>query len=581
MTTKVLLRDFSADSRMVKLSLVGAAIGAVSAGLAWILLTLIALCTNIFYLQRWSFQPVAPRDTHLGLWAALVPVVGGLIIGVMARFGSDKIRGHGIPEALEAILLKGARVDARVAVLKPVSSAISIGSGGPFGAEGPIIMTGGAVGSLVAQFMHLTDAERTTLLVAGAAGGMSATFAAPIAAVLLAVELLLFEWKPRSLVPVAVASAVAALCRIPLLGPGPLFPLAAHGPWLGYENFLFIPVLGLVIGLAAALLSNMVYAFEDLFPHTKLHWMWWPALGGIVVGIGGLIFPSALGVGYDVIAKLAHGDFTWNFILGIIFVKSIIWSFSLGSGTSGGVLAPVLMIGGAIGSLIAHTLHLHGSGTGTWAVLAMAAMLSGALGAPLTSTIFAFELTHDVSLLLPLLLVCVVSHGVTALLMPRSILTERLGRRGYHLSREYSVDPLETIIVRNVMQTEFDVIAEQQLGSASSLAQGKQQMFPVIDGSGKLTGVLSREDLAATGSPTRSVITAHSQETLRAVAERMATTGKSRLPVLDSAGKVVGIISVRDLLTARVLSSAREQNLTPGRKLLIRKLVPRGETPTA
>jgi chloride channel protein, CIC family len=577
MTTKVLLRDFSADSRMVKLSLVGAVLGVASAGLAWVLLTLIALCTNIFYLQRWSFQAVAPRDTHLGLWAAIVPVVGGLLVGLMARFGSDKIRGHGIPEALEAILLKGAKVDGRVAVLKPISSAISIGSGGPFGAEGPIIMTGGAVGSLVAQFMHLTDAERTTLLVAGAAGGMSATFAAPIAAVLLAVELLLFEWKPRSLVPVAVASAVAALMRIPLLGPGPLFPLAAHGAWLGYGNFLFIPVLGLVIGLAAALLSNMVYTFEDLFPHTKLHWMWWPALGGIVVGLGGLVFPSALGVGYDVIAKLAHGDFTWNFILGIILVKSVIWSFSLGSGTSGGVLAPVLMIGGAIGSLIAHSLHLHGSGTGTWAVLAMSAMLSGALGAPLTSTLFAFELTHDISLLLPLLLVCVVSHGVTALLMPRSILTERLGRRGYHLSREYSVDPLETIIVEAVMRTDFTPIAENELGDRlRSLTAAKEQLFPVLDESGKLTGVLTREDLPA-GPPSRPVITAHAQETLRAVAERMATTGRSKLPVLDVNSKVVGIISIRDLLVARVRSNAREQKLTPGRKILVRKLTPSEE----
>src|SRR5580698_4185211 len=304
------LRDFTVDRRVWLLSGVSIGIGACATALAVLLLRCIALSTNLFYYHRFSIAPVSPAGSPLGYWMVLVPILGGLIVGLMARFGSDKIRGHGIPEAIEAILLHRAKVDPKIAVLKPVSAAIAIGSGGPFGAEGPIIMTGGAVGSLIAQWMHVTDAERTTLLVAGAAAGMSATFATPVAAILLGVELLLFEWRPRSLVPVAFASATAGLLRIYWLGGGPLFPMPGLADTLHLSFAVAALLLGGIIGLVSAGMSRMMYAFEDMFEHLHIHWMWWPAVGGIGVGIGGLFFPRGLGVGYDNISQLLRGNAT-------------------------------------------------------------------------------------------------------------------------------------------------------------------------------------------------------------------------------------------------------------------------------
>ncbi|HQY31376.1 MAG TPA: chloride channel protein, partial [Thermomicrobiales bacterium] len=340
------LGDFTADRRLLVLSAFAILLGAIGAVLALALLRLISLFTNLFFFGRFSIKNVTPADSNLGVWLILVPIAGALIIGLMARFGSERIRGHGIPEAIEAILLGGSKIQPRVAVLKPVSSAISIGSGGPFGAEGPIIMTAGAFGSLIAQFFHLTSAERKTLLVAGASAGMAATFAAPVAALALAVELLLFELKPRSLVPVALACATAAVVRRPLLGDGPLFPTQPFPSHIGVIALLACVAAGVAAGALSALLTSAVYASEDAFARLPIHWMWWPAIGGAVIGIGGLIFPQALGVGYDVIETLLRGDATSTIIIGVLLVKSTIWAVSLGSGTSGGVLAPLLMMGG-------------------------------------------------------------------------------------------------------------------------------------------------------------------------------------------------------------------------------------------
>src|SRR3954467_11265007 len=328
-----LLGDFTVTRRVIPITALAVVIGIACAYVALILLRLIGLFTNLFYYQRWSFDFVSPAHHHLGYWALLVPIVGGLIVGLMARFGSDKIRGHGMPEAIEAILLRGSRVSPRVAVFKPISAAVAIGSGGPFGAEGPIIMTGGAVGSLIAQFFHLTDSERKTLLVAGAAAGMSAVFAAPVASVLLAVELLLFEWKPRSLIPVALASAVSAATRWHLLGLGPVFPTGQHAAFAPARVLAACALVGLACGVLAALLSAAIYKVEDVFESVPFHWMWWPALGGVAIGIGGLIFPPALGVGYDVIGELIGGSITWHLVLGILLVKITMWALSLGSGT--------------------------------------------------------------------------------------------------------------------------------------------------------------------------------------------------------------------------------------------------------
>jgi H+/Cl- antiporter ClcA/CBS domain-containing protein len=563
------LGDFTTTRRMLPISLLAMCIGAVCAYVALVLLRLIGLFTNLFYYGHWGTSLVSPAGNHLGYWSVLVPIGGALIIGVMARFGSERIRGHGIPEAIEAILMNGSRVEPKVAFLKPLSSAISIGSGGPFGAEGPIIMTGGAVGSMIAQLFHLTSAERKTLLVAGAAGGMSATFASPVAAVLLAVELLLFEWKPRSLVPVALASAVAAVVRRYILGFGPLFPVPEHPLHIGPEGLLGCALVGLLAGMLSALLTISVYAAEDAFQKLKIHWMWWPAIGGLAIGLGGLIFPQALGVGYDTIGALLQGSVTTKVILGILLVKWFIWAVSLGSGTSGGVLAPLLMMGGALGGIEA--MYLPNEGAGFWPLISMGAILGGTMRSPFTSIVFAFELTHDANVFLPLLVGSIIAHAFTVLTLKRSILTEKIARRGYHLSREYSVDPLELLYVREVMRSDVSTFPEttpvgEILRSPELSFWQWQHLLPVLGPEGGLAGIFTSGDLhqwvgqkdsmdatkAVRELARRNVVSASPDEPLRAAVHRMAENGITRLPVVDpGTQKFMGILSLDDLLKAR------------------------------
>jgi CIC family chloride channel protein len=591
------LGDFTTDWRVIPISLLAVAIGLISSVVAWALLRLIGLFTNLFYYHRLNTALVSPAGNSLGLWAVVVPVAGALVIGLMARYGSERIRGHGIPEAIESILIHGSRVEPRLAILKPISSAISIGSGGPFGAEGPIIMTGGAFGSLIAQFFHLTSVERKTLLVAGAAAGMSATFASPIAAVLLAVELLLFEWKPRSLVPVALASATAGAARRYILGVGPLFPVPSHPVFIGPMGLLGCVVCGLLAGALSALLTGAVYAAEDAFGKLRIHWMWWPAMGGLVVGLGGLIFPQALGVGYDTIGALLQGDVARNVILGVLLVKSVIWAVSLGSGTSGGVLAPLLMMGGALGGIEA--MFLPYEGTGFWPLVGMGAILGGTMRSPLTGVIFALELTHDINVLLPLLVASVIAHLFTVLVLKRSILTEKVARRGYHLSREYSVDPLEILFVRDAMRTNLVVFSPEDTleqvrstMSANHRPRG-QHLYPVVDGHRRLRGVITRNDLRkwlddphsaneTLGDVVAEPVVAHPDEPLRVVVYRMAETGLTRFPVVDRGdeGKLVGVIGLRDLLSARTRNLSEERD----RERVLRIRMPslgKGDRPAA
>jgi len=443
------LGDFTADRRILTLTGMAALIGVISAFVALALLRLIGFFTHLFYYHAIDSRLVSPADNRLGVWALLVPIVGGLIVGLMARYGSERIRGHGIPEALEAILIGQSRMSARVAVLKPLSSAISIGTGGPFGAEGPIIMTGGALGSLFGQAFHLSPAERKTLLVAGAAGGMAAVFGTPLAATLLAVELLLFEWKPRSFIPVACAAAVAGALRVPLLGAGPLFPVPPHAA-LTADGLVIALALGIAAGFGSGLLTWLVYACEDLFRKVPIHWMWWPLLGGAVIGLGGLLYPRALGVGYDTIHDLLTGQLVGVALVGLMVTKAVIWAVALGSGTSGGVLAPLLIMGGALGALEAHWIP--SGDPGLWAALSMGAMMGGTMRSPFTAVAFMVELTHDVNVLPGLLVACVAADAVTVLLMKRSILTEKVARRGYHVTREYIANPLHLLRVQDVME---------------------------------------------------------------------------------------------------------------------------------
>ena len=570
------LADFTASIRVVPITALAVLIGLSSTGLAWLLLKLIGLCTNLFYYQRWDTSMVSPAANHLGWLAMFVPVVGALIVGLMARYGSDKIRGHGIPEAIESILMNGSRVQPKLAVLKPVSAAIAIGSGGPFGAEGPIIMTGGAVGSIIAQFFHLTSAERKTLLVAGASAGMAAVFAAPLSAMLLAIELLLFELKPRSVIPVALASITAGCARVFVLGTGPLFPTTPHAAQFSTSTLVACLVSGLFAGVLAMLLSKSIYAVEDWFSKVPIHWMWWPAIGGAVVGIGGLIFPRALGVGYDVIGQLIQGDAPLALFVGILLIKSLVWIASLGSGTSGGVLAPILMIGGALGGL--EGLIFPHNGAGFWTMVSMGAVLAGTLEAPFTAVVFSLELTRDFNMAIPLSVGCFVAYAFMVLTMKRSILTEKIARRGYHLSREYAVDPLEVFLVkeamrRNVSAFPLSVRAEEARHILTKTRRSKQHLYPVIDQQRKLVGVLTGKRLrhlldegmlqpeaALEDAVSLNPVTARPDEPLRAVVYRMVETGFTRFPVVDEDGTLVGMVALEDLLSARVRALGEERD---------------------
>ncbi|MDN5865258.1 MAG: chloride channel protein, partial [Gammaproteobacteria bacterium] len=425
-------------------------VGGVAALVAAALLKLIGLITNLVFYQRVAWALVAPGGADQAWWLIIAaPVVGGLIVGLMARYGAEAIRGHGMPEAIESILRGGSKIKPRVALLKPISAAVTIGTGGPFGAEGPIIMTGGAFGSLLSQTLSLTADERKTLLVAGAAAGMAATFNAPLASILLAVELLLFEMRPRSFVPVTIAVVVATAIRWPLLGFDPIFATQYVIPEINATILGLCVVAGLVGGFVAWFATVLVYLSEDAFRKLPIHWMWWPAIGGLIIGIGGLFEPRALGVGYDVIRTLLSGQATLSLIIGILIVKTLIWSLSLGSGTSGGVLAPIFMIGAALGAVLA--LIFPQVVPGFWALMCLAAVVGGVMRSPLTGVIFAMELTHQWDALLPLVVASTAAFLLSTLVLKRSVLTEKVVRKGTHLTREYSVDPLDVFLVGEVM----------------------------------------------------------------------------------------------------------------------------------
>jgi len=568
--TKDLLSDFTTDASVLKLSGMALIVGAMSAGVAWVLVQLINFFTNLAFYQRFSTQTASPVGNTLGIWVIAIPVIGGLIIGLMARYGSEKIRGHGIPEALEAILIGRSKMSPKVAVLKPISSAISIGTGGPFGAEGPVIMTGGAFGSLFAQLFHLSSVERRILLAAGAAAGMAAIFAAPIAAVLLAIELLLFEWKPRSFIPVALAAAVASALRVPILGAGPIFPITPHAP-LDIAGLAVAFAVGAIAGLASGALTYLVYGFEALFEKLPIHWMWWPAIGGFFVGLAGFFEPRVLGVGYDLIHGLLKGEIIGVALIGILIGKSLVWSLALGSGTSGGVLAPLLMIGGALGALESRIIPI--GDAGLWAMISMAAMMGGAMRAPFAAMVFALEVTHDLNVLPGLLVGVMASQAVTVLMMRRSILTEKVARRGYHIAYEYSVDPIDNLRVEDVMDADVPTIPATMLVSELSdrIGQGdptlaRRQATPIVDAQGLLAGIITRGDVLKTLEPdspdeitvldagTKQLIVTYPDEHLKVAVTKMLQGNVGRLPVVsrEDARVLVGYLGRTGIMEARM-----------------------------
>jgi H+/Cl- antiporter ClcA len=581
------------DRRVVRITLLAVALGVVAALVAQVLMRLIWLVTGVAFHGQVSVQPQTPLGNHLGLWVCVVPVVGGLIVGVMARYGSRAIRGHGIPEAMEQIILNESRIPPRITFLKPLSAAVAIGTGGPFGAEGPIIATGGALGSVVGQLLHTTAMERKTLLASGAAAGMAATFGAPVSAVLLAIELLLFEFRARSIIPVALASATAAGVRLYFEGAGAVFSMPdLHQP-TGAALAMYI-LIGALLGVVSVGVTRAVYAVEDAFEYLPVHWMWWPAIGGLAVGVVGYLEPRTLGVGYSNISDMLSGNLAVTAIAGLAALKFVSWSISLGSGTSGGTLAPLFTIGGALGALLGVLLQHIFPGAGIdpriGALVGMAAIFAGASRAMLASVVFAFETTLQPLGLLPLLGGCAAAFLISTLLMRNTIMTEKIARRGVRVPAEYEADFLDRLLVRDVasrglvtLRTE-QTIGEVRAWIASHAPGSSHQGFPVIDERGVLHSVVTRRSLldpsAETGARLESLakrppVIVYDHNTLRDAADHMVRHGIGRLPVIEErSGRLVAIVTRSDLLGAH--RQRLEHNSEPRRHLSWRALLTPG-----
>ena len=583
------------DGRAVLISTMAVGIGLAAAGIAWLLVHLIGLFTNLAFYGRLATNFVSPAGHQLGAWVILVPVAGGLVVGLMARYGSTAIRGHGIPEAMEQVLTNQSRIPARLTFLKPVSAAVAIGTGGPFGAEGPIIATGGALGSLVGQLMSTTAAERKTLLAAGAAAGMAATFGSPVSAVILAVELLLFEFRPRSLIPVALASATAAAVRTLFAGTAPVFAMPElHSPAIPATAVYLL--IGAVAGLAAVGVTRAVYAVEELFARLPIHWMWWPGIGAIAVGVIGYFAPRTLGVGYDNISGMLSDRLTLTAVAALCTMKFLSWSVALGSGTSGGTLAPLFSIGGGLGMLLGALARLLFPAAHVdiriAALVGMAGLFAGASRALLASVVFAFETTLQPNAILPLLGGCAAAYLVSCLLMRHTIMTEKIARRGVRVPAEYTADDLDQTLVGDVVSGHVvSLRAEDTLEAARAwLNSGElgshHQGFPVVTGSGALAGVLTRRDLLNPGSPAgtplaqlirRPPVVVYADCSLREAVDHMVNHDVGRLPVIrrEAPSALAGIITRSDILSAYRRRLAELRRTAPAISLRLPSFVPR------
>ena len=558
------------SARVVFLSLIAIVIGLAAGVVAQILLALIGLITNLCFYGRLTTQFLSPAANHLGVFVILVPVLGGVVVGLMARYGSEAIRGHGIPEVMEQILRNQSRIRPRLTFLKPISAAIAIGTGGPFGAEGPIIATGGALGSLIGQLLKTTGDERKILLSAGAAAGMAATFGSPVSAILLAIELLLFEFRPRSLIPVAFACAAATALRLKFMGATPIFQMPNVGSPT-QTALAFYVILGVLVGVASVGVTRAVYLAEDGFDALPIHWMWWPAVGGVVVGIIGYCAPRTLGVGYYNVRDELSGTLAGQTLLQLCAFKFISWAIALGSGTSGGTLAPLFTIGGAMGAAMGVGAVALFPGVGldvrVAALIGMAAMFAGASRALLASIVFAFETTLQPLALLPITAGCAPAFLVSALLMKHTIMTEKIARRGVQVPVDYAADFLERISVREVASSQVvSLQANQTLGEVRSwIAQrgpgSTHHGFPVVDQRQRLVGLISQRDLLDLREPDSKrvgelvrgpFVVTFKDNSLRQAIDLMAREGLGRVPVVerDNPGKLDGILSDSDVRSA-------------------------------
>ncbi len=563
--------------RLGLISFLSAGIGLLAGVIAYLLYDLIALISNIVFYHRVSLQFTGLRNHVLGPWVIIVPAIGGLIVGLMAKYGSRKIRGHGIPEAMEAVLTNRSRIEPKVAILKPISAAIAIGTGGPFGAEGPIIQTGGAFGSLVGQIVHTTASERKVLLACGAAAGMAATFSTPIAGVILAIELLLFEFKSRSFIPLVIASTLATSLHLLLMGRGPMFTVGQVD--FGIPRALpFYIVLGIICGLAAVGFTRLLYWVEDQFDKLPIEDTWWPAIGGLALGIIGFFVPRVLGVGYDTISDILAARLAWQVLLLIVIFKSLALVVSLGSGTSGGLLAPMFMASAALGGLFAmgvnHVMPGMALAAGAFALVAMGAVFGAASRATFTFIIFAFEITRDYNAVLPLMLVAVIADGIAIMLQGNnSIMTEKLTRRGLRIHTDFEPDVLHRVAVRETMSRDVPTVSStMSVGElARRIAQHdplltRHQGLPIVDDHGHLVGLITRGDLlrALESDPegkqtvleggSQQPIIAYADESLYDAATRMLQRNIGRLPVVERLDpkRLVGYLGRSGILSARL-----------------------------
>jgi len=578
-----------AQFRMVLMSFLAGGIGLLAGLIAFVLYKLIGLFTNIFFYHRFAAEFLSARHNQLGLWVIPIPVIGGIIVGFLAKYGSSKIKGHGIPEAMEAVMVNRSRIEPRVAILKPLSAAIAIGTGGPFGAEGPIIQTGGAVGSLVGQAFHTTASERKVLLACGAAAGMSATFNTPIAGVILAIELLLFEFKARSFIPLVIASTLATAVHMQLLGAGPMFKVTPMD--FGIPHALpFYLVLGVVCGLAAVGFSKLLYWTEDQFEKLPVDELWWPAIGALGLGIIGYFVPRVLGVGYDTIGDILNANLAWKLLLVVMVAKAVALVISLGSGTSGGLLAPMFMSSAAMGGVFAmgvdRIFPAANLSAGAFALVAMGAVFGAASRATFSFIIFAFEITRDYNSVLPLMLVSVIADGIAMWLMPRaSIMTEKLARRGLHIHQDYEADVMQQVRVSETMDPDVPTLpASMTVNELSDLiarrdpAVGRHQGMFVLDADGKLAGVITRGDvmraldadpsgaLTVLDAGTRAVIVTYPDEMLHDASSKMLRNNIGRLAVVDrkDPGKLVGYLGRPGIMAARLRRLDEEHVREPG-----------------
>lgn len=573
--------------RLVAVAATAVGIGVAGGFIAEALLHLIYLVTNVAFYGRIGFEAVVPTTEVFGLWTIAVPVLGALVVGVMARYGSAAIRGHGIPEVMERVLYGKSRISPRLLFLKPLSSALAIGTGGPFGAEGPIIATGGAFGSLIGQLVPTTADERKTLLAAGAAAGMAATFGTPVAAVLLAIELLLFEYRSRSVIPVALAASAATAVRWAFVGAAPVFAMP-HVAALTPQALAVYTGVGALLGLVSVGVTRAVYAIEDVFERLPIHWMWWPALGAVVVGVVGYAEPRTLGVGYVLIEQILAGDLVGWGLLALVVLKFVSWSVYLGSGTSGGTLAPLFIIGGGLGALLggvaAGALPGADVSAGVAGLVGMAAIFAGASHAFLASVVFAFEATQQPMGLLPLLAGSAAAYLVSQILMRNSIMTEKLARRGTSVQTEYGMDFLTQVAVRDAASRDVvtlsadDTLADVQAWIASDGTT--HHGFPVVDSRGDLVGVVTHRDLLDPTAPPTSLVRdvvarppviVYEDSTLRAAADHMIRERVGRLVVVcrEAPERITGVLTRSDLLLAHAarLDAASQPESTVPRAL--------------